>query len=426
MIRDMAESEDSERAMELERRRRQRLRTMKTIPLLLLALMAAVFWFTLRVEVTWIGYLHAFAEAAMIGALADWFAVTALFRHPFGIPIPHTAIIPKRKDAIGGALGRFVAEHFLTAEAIRRRLEHTSLAALMAGWLERPEVRREMTGLMSGFAAWLAGTVASEQVRGFASRLGDRYLADVNPAPIAGRMLTFMVRDGRHQWVFTQLLRHILAMLHENRDEIRNRIAEGSPWWMPGFVDDRIVVQMFERVETLLMEMTLDTDHPMRQRFDARVNRLAEQLENDPEFRLLGERLKKEILNNPDLADYVEGLWGDLHDLLKQAAEDPDSPIRTSLDQILYGTGRELAADPAMQKQVDTWLEQALVAVVAEHRYELAALISDTVATWDGEDTARRVELEIGQDLQFIRINGTLVGGLIGVLLHGLVQVLAS
>lgn len=422
----MADAEDIQPVTQYEFQRLTRLRTMKTIPLLLLAVMAVVFWLTLRVEVTWIGYVHAFAEAAMIGALADWFAVTALFRHPFGVPIPHTAIIPKRKDAIGGALGRFVAEHFLTAEAIRRRLENTSLAALLAEWLGRPQVRREMTGLITGFAAWLAGSVASEQVRGFAQRLGERHLSGVNPAPIAGRVLSFMVRDGRHQWVFTQLLRHVLALLHENRDEIRKRIAEGSPWWMPGFMDDRIVVQMIERIETLLMEMTLDPDHELRERFDARVERLADQLEHDPEFRVLGERIKRELLNNPDLADYVEGLWGDLHVMLTEAAEDLDSPIRASLDRILYGTGRELAADPAMQAQVDAWLEQALIAVVAEHRYQLAGLISETVATWDGVDTARRVELEIGQDLQFIRINGTLVGGLIGVLLHGLVQVLGG
>ncbi len=396
---------------------------MKIIPLVLLALMAGVFMATLPWGRTgWQGYFHAFAEAAMIGALADWFAVTALFRRPMGLPIPHTAIIPARKDEIGRSLARFVSDNFLTPQAIRRRLAETSLAGHLTRWLQEPAVQKRASGLALGFAAWLTGTVRSQDVRDFLRRLGERQLHSLNPAPLAGQALAFLIRDGRHQKLFTVLLRQLVIHLNDNREEIRRRVADGSPWWMPGFIDDRMVVQMIDRIEGQLLEMTLDPDHDMRQHFSDWLADLAHRLETDPEYREMGEAMKKKLLTNPVLTDYAAGLWSDLTARLEDAAENPDDPLRAEIERLLANTARELESDPAMRARVDGWLELALVTVVAENRNAISGLISDTVGTWDAQATARRVELEIGKDLQYIRVSGTIVGGLIGITIHALVQ----
>lgn len=393
---------------------------MKRIPLLLLLLMALLFALTLNHPATWAAWLHAFSEAGMIGALADWFAVVALFRHPLGIPIPHTAIIPNRKNDIGENMSRFVAEHFLEPEVVRKKLQNANLAAYVVNWLSSEKGRRSVEDLSTAVLRWVFGALHEERVRRFFSRLSSKQLENVSLAPLVGNTLEWLVRGQRHQQILTQVLRYTIVILHDHRESIRDRVQQESPWWVPGFVDDRILKKMLERIEHQLFEMALDRDHPLRARFNEWVQKLAQNLKTNPEHRRLGEDIKQQLLANDELQDYLYGLWRELAGNIEADIEKPESAIRQQLGQWLLDVAEELDADPDMQAWINAWLVDTITLVVGRNSAQIASLISDTVKSWDGEDTSRRVELAIGRDLQFIRINGTLVGGLVGLLIYAI------
>ncbi len=394
------------------------LRRMKRIPLLLLCLMALLFFLTLHSPASWAGWLHAFAEAGMVGALADWFAVVALFRHPLGVPIPHTAIIPNRKNDIGESMSRFVADHFLEPEVVRRKLQNTNLAAFVVSWLKSEKGQHSVEELSTAVLGWAMGALHEKRVRRFLSRLSSKQLANVSLAPLLGNTLEWLVRGQRHQQILTQVLRYTIVLVHDNRDAIRARVQKESPWWLPGFVDDRILKKMLERIEHQLFEMALDQDHPMRGQFNQWVQNLAHELINSPEHRRLGDEFKQQLLDNDELQDYLYGLWRELAGNIESDLEKPGSVIRQQVGQWLVNVADELEDDEDMQAWLNTLLVNAITLVVGRNSAQIASLISDTVKSWDGMDTSRRVELAIGRDLQFIRINGTLVGGLVGLLIH--------
>ncbi len=403
-----------------EQEREQRLRRMKRIPLLLLFLMAVLFAVTLHRPEPWLGWLHAFAEAGMVGALADWFAVVALFRHPLGIPIPHTAIIPTRKNELGEALARFVADHFLEPGVVRTKLESVNLSRFMVDWLQSGKGRGSVQDFGTGMLRWGLDALHEERVRDFLSRLGRRQLKDVSLAPLLGHSLEWLVRDDRHQEILTHALRYCIVVLNDNRDAIRERVQQKSPWWIPGFVDDRILQQMLERIEVQLFEMSLDSSHPLRGQFNRWVLNLAHELRTSPEHRRIGRRLKQELLENDALQDYLYGIWEELSGRLEKDLSRPDSKVREQIGEWVDNVAAELGQDGDMQDWINAWLTDSVVQVVDRNRAQIASLISDTVKSWDGLDTSRRVELAIGRDLQFIRINGTLVGGLVGVVIHAI------
>ena len=392
---------------------------MKHLPLLLLALMAVLFLLTLDRPEAWAGWLHAFAEAGMVGALADWFAVVALFRHPMGIPIPHTAIIPRRKDQIGENLARFVSDHFLHPDVVRKRLASVNLAGNAATWLKSPHGEERVTELALRLSRSLLDALGEDEVRRFTSRLGNRQLEQLDLAPILGRAVQWLIQGGRHQKVLTQALQFSLVMVNDNRDLIRGNVQRESPWWLPGFVDDRIVVEMLDRIETLLLEMSLSPDHPMRENFNDWAGQWAADLQHSPEYRQMGEKLKEGLQENDDLQEYLYRLWQDVADNLQRDLENPDSQLRQELQRLLSAFADELAEDGDMQLWVNGWLLEMVVNLVDEHRAAISSLISETVKSWDAVETSRRVEAAIGRDLQFIRVNGTLVGGLVGILIHG-------
>jgi len=396
------------------------LRRMKRIPLFLLLIMAVMFALTLHHPASWAAWLHAFAEAGMVGALADWFAVVALFRHPLGLPIPHTAIIPNRKNDIGESMSRFVADHFLEPGVVRKKLQNTDLAAFVINWLKSDKGRRSVEDLSAAVLRWALGALHEERVRRFLSRLSSKQLANISLAPMLGSTLEWLVRGQRHQQILTQVLRYTIVLVHDNRDAIRTKVKQESPWWLPGFVDDRILKKMLERIEHQLFEMALDQDHPLRDQFNQWVEHLAHDLKNSAEHRRLGDDIKQQLLANDELQDYLYGLWREIAQNIEADIESPESAIREQVGQRLLGVAEELEGDPDMQNWVNVWLVDAITMIVARNSAQIASLISDTVKSWDGLDTSRRVELAIGRDLQFIRINGTLVGGLVGLLIHAI------
>ncbi len=406
-----------------EQEREQRLRRMKRIPLVLLVLMACLFVLTLRRPEAWAGWLHAFSEAGMVGALADWFAVVALFRHPLGIPIPHTAIIPTRKNELGEAMARFIADHFLAIEVVRRKLDDVDLTGVTIAWLRSARGRKSVQDFVCGMIGWGLEALNEQRVRAFLSRLSRRQLKHVSLAPLMGHTLDWLIRDHQHQNVLTEMLRYAVVVINDNREEIRERVREGSPWWLPGFVDDRILEQMLQRIETQLMEMSLDPDHELRAQFNLWLENLSYELRHSQEHRQTGIRLKHVLLENEALQDYVYGAWERLAEQLESDLEKPDSRVREQIGDWLDDLTEELEADGAMQSWINHWLTDALLVLVERNRTQIASLISDTVRSWDGMDTSRRVELALGRDLQFIRINGTLVGGLVGVLIHAITRI---
>ena len=394
------------------------LRRMKRIPLLLLLLMVALFAVTLHHPAPWAAWLHAFAEAGMVGALADWFAVVALFRHPLGIPIPHTAIIPNRKNEIGDSMSRFVADHFLESEVVRKKLQETNLAAFLVSWLKSKKGRNSVEELSVSVLRWALGALNEKRVRRFLSRLSRKQLANISLAPLLGTTLEWLVKGQRHQQILTQVLRYTIVLIDENRETIRAKVQRESPWWVPGFVDDRILKKMLERIEHQLFEMTLNPEHPMRGQFNQWIQKLAHDLQHSPTHLRKGEEIKDQLLANDELQDYLFGLWREFSRGIVADIGKPDSVIRQQVGQWLQDVAEELDGDPDMQAWVNDWLVNTITIVVSRNSEQIASLISDTVKSWDGTDTSRRVELAIGRDLQFIRINGTLVGGLVGLVIY--------
>jgi uncharacterized membrane-anchored protein YjiN (DUF445 family) len=301
---------------------------------------------------------------------------------------------------------------------VRVKLQSVNLAKNVALWLRSPAGHDRVLDLGVSLSRWMLGALHEDRVRRFISRLGGRQLAQLNLAPLMGRTLDWLVQDGRHQQVLTQSLRFAIVFLHDKRATIRGNVQKESPWWLPGFVDDKIVVQMLDRIETLLLEMSLDPDHPMRSDFNRWITQWAAELQNSPQYRRWGEQLKQNLLENEDLQEYLFRLWADFAEGLENDLDDPESAVRRQLSELLTGLAEEMEQDEDMQSWVNGWLVDSSVSAVDLNRHAIASLISDTVRSWDADDTSYRVELAIGRDLQFIRINGTLVGGLVGLVIH--------
>jgi uncharacterized membrane-anchored protein YjiN (DUF445 family) len=367
---------------------------------------------------TWVGYVRAFFEAAMVGALADWFAVTALFRHPLGLPIPHTAIIPNRKEQIGRSLGDFVQHNFLTHEVLAERLRGLHAGARLGRWLAVPANASRTT------AAWADALRAAIEVsddrelQGALEHAVVQRIRATEVAPLLGRAIDLAVEGGHHQRLLDATLAGLRGFLDDNRTVLRQRLEQESPWWVPEPIDDRIFRKLFDGVHSFIADVERDPHHEFRGALDTRVASFAARLRADPELIAKGEELKEELLDHPDVRAWLSSLWGELKGSLLEASADPHSDLRQRFEAATIRFGSRLEADPALQAKIEQWLERAISYVVDNYRDEAADLISSTVARWDAQATSRKVELQVGRDLQFIRINGTIVGGLAGLVIH--------
>lgn len=411
-----------------EAERRARLNRMKAFATALLVLMAVLFVVTRIYEPLHpaLGYARAFSEAAMIGALADWFAVTALFRHPLGLPIPHTAIVRRRKNEIGRSLARFVRDHFLVREAVVARLSRADFASRMGRWLEREENAEALTRDAGRLAGWLLDAVDSQALRDSVRAELGQALSRAPATPALGALLDTLVADRHAQQLLDVVVRSVREAVVANQDRIRARIDEESPWWLPRFVDQQIFEKIVAEIMGWLDGIGDGEDTEARQRFLERVGELVERLKTDEVMIARGEALKAELLAHPAVRDYVDQLWLRLRMELAAQARNPDSALRRRLRVSLAELGQALHRDPDLAQRVNAWLTDAVIYLVENYREQIAGVVSDTVERWDADETARRVELNIGRDLQFIRINGTLVGGLVGVTIHALWSLFAG
>ncbi|MGZ4762016.1 MAG: DUF445 domain-containing protein [Ilumatobacteraceae bacterium] len=411
-------------AADLERR--DALRKMKVGATALLVAVTAVF-FVARWQQQyhgWVGYLRAFAEASMVGALADWFAVSALFRHPLGIPIPHTAIIPHRKDQIGRSLGEFVQTNFLTREVLNERLAGANVGKRLGDWLAD---EHNATKAGEGVTDLLRGALEVLDDRDVSSALEtliERRVRATPVAPLVGRAIDLAMEGGHHQRLLDAMMTGLGSFIEENRATFRARLEHESPWWVPESIDDRLFAKIYGAVHGFLADVGADSNHELRLAMDTRVATFADRLRTDPALLAKGEELKLELLAHPDVRAWLASLWGEVKRNTVSALDDPASELRRRLDVSLTTLGRRLASEPSLQAKVDDWVLRAAGHVVDHYRGEVADLIAGTVAKWDGAATAERLELQVGRDLQFIRINGTIVGGLAGVVIYTVSQLL--
>ncbi|MCU1361511.1 MAG: hypothetical protein JWN99_2800 [Ilumatobacteraceae bacterium] len=370
----------------------------------------------------WYGYLEAFAEAAMVGALADWFAVTALFRHPLGLPIPHTALIPKRKDQIGASLGQFVQDNFLTKELLDERLQRARVGARLGEWLSHPANAVRASAAAGDVLRGTLDVIDDAAISGSIEGLVERRIKATPAAPLIGRAVDLAIEGGHHQRLLDSTITGLAGFLDDNRTTFRERLQKESPWWIPETIDDRIFDKIYAGVHRFLADVGADPQHEVRRSIDTRVVAFAQRLRTDPELIRKGEELKDELLAHPDVRAWIGSLWGDVKHSLEQASIDPDSELRRRVTFSLGQLGARLRDDAELQAKVDGWVVSAGGYLVENYRGEVSRMIESTVARWDAESTSRRMELQVGRDLQFIRINGTVVGGLAGLLIHIAIQ----
>jgi len=398
----------------------ERLRRMQRFATGLLAAMAALFVAASLGRETYpaLGVVRAFAEAAMIGGLADWFAVTALFRHPLGLKVPHTAIVPTRKNEIGRALARFIRDHFLVRAAIEGRLERADLASRVGAWLEQGENAAHLSRDVSRALDWAMRAVDGHELRG-AVKQSLREAFGQAPLNMALSMLLDVLRAGPYaQTLVDQLVILGREQLDSHRADIRRRIGEKTPWWVPRFVDQEIYDQLVGELERILTDIAVNADHPARTGLDARLEALRESLASDPALIERSRALQQAFLDHPAVHAYVRDLWGRIRAYLHESFTDRESALRLGFEREMRGVGHTLVEDAEVRARLNLWLKEILIYLVEHYRDSLSSIVSETIEQWDAGATAARIELYIGRDLQFIRVNGTLVGGLVGVALY--------
>ncbi|NNE11932.1 MAG: DUF445 domain-containing protein, partial [Ilumatobacter sp.] len=347
-----------------------------------------------------------------------------LFRHPLRLPIPHTAIIPRRKDQIGRSLGEFVEGNFLTQEVLGERLAHASAGERLGHWLADPSNARRASQVLGDGLKGALEVLDDDEVQHGLEGVVRRRIRATPASPLVGKVIDLSVDGGHHQRLLDSVLIGLGGFLEDNRLTFRQRLDQESPWWVPEPIDDRIFDKIYSAVGRFIADVGGDPHHEVRDSVDTRVRALAARMKDDPDLLAKGEELKDELLDHPEFRAWIETVWLGAKQAMIEATDDADSELRRRAATSLQRLGDRLCAEPELQRKVDDWMARALSYVLDRYRSEVSELIAGTVQRWDGESTARRMELQVGRDLQFIRINGTLVGGLAGIAIHAFADLL--
>jgi uncharacterized membrane-anchored protein YjiN (DUF445 family) len=390
--------------------------------LLVLAALIFIATFVFSDGTGWSGYVRAAAEAGMVGGVADWFAVTALFRHPLGIPIPHTALIPRGKDAIGRGLGEFVQRNFMSPDSLVERVRDAHLSKRLGEWLADDHNAKAASRQAAAIIAALAETVNEDEIQDSLREVISNRIDAVDAAPLLGSVLSRAVSGGHHEMVVTAGLRAIGKTITDNQDLIRKRIYAEAPRWVPGYVNEIVFEKIYVSLQQFIADVAQNPDHEIRKLLDERLVAWVDQLQTSPELATRGNDLKRQLLEHPEFKEWTDGIWTSVKEHITTAAEQPESDLRKRLEQLALSTGQRLLADSAVRDSVDAWISNLARHLAERSGPEVASLIATTVERWDADETSHRLELQVGRDLQFIRINGTVVGSLVGLLLHTLVE----
>jgi uncharacterized membrane-anchored protein YjiN (DUF445 family) len=391
------------------------LRRMRAIATGLLLLMLAIFVLSSMLQGRYpvLDYLRAFAEAATVGASADWFAVTALFRHPLGIPIPHTAIVPRNKQRIGEALGRFISNNFLAPEAIEAKLEHFDAAGWAARWLAEPGHAEMAAERLSGTLPLMLDLVGHERSRQFGRDLIRKGIDSVAVAPMIARVLSALMKHGQDQKLYDLAVEAGAKFLSQNTETIRATLSQHSVSWVPDWVDARLAAKLISGLNKTLAEMR-DPEHAFRGDFHTAAAKLIRQFAEDPGLYEQCERVKSEVLDNAVVESYLDWMAGEVEARIAADTATADSLLLNGLKHALQVIARWLEQDQRIRAAVNRSIRTAVLSTVVPNRSEIAAFIAGEVSRWDSRTLVARAENQLGRDLQFIRINGTVVGGLVG------------
>ena len=372
-----------------------------------------------------LGYVQAGAEASMVGGVADWFAVTALFRRPLGLPIPHTALIVERKDQFAVTLGQFVQENFLNADVLAERIRSARLVPRLAAWLADQANAARFAGHAADLVVTVAEALRDEDVQRVLTAELTRAIDAVEVAPLAGRALRVIIAGGHHAELFNAILSGADYYLAGHYEELRELFQAESPRWVPDAVYRRVFDRLYARLRQRLVAMAADPDDEARRQFEEWIAGLPDRLETSPELRERGDRVKRDVLASAGLRDWSSSLWQKAKETLRTQAADPDSELRRRLADVLVAAGQRLASDSRLADGLERMVESGARALAGQFHDELAELVTGTIARWDAAETSSQLELLLGRDLQYIRINGTVVGAGVGLALHAIVLALA-
>jgi uncharacterized membrane-anchored protein YjiN (DUF445 family) len=369
---------------------------------------------------TLLGYVQAGAEAAMVGGVADWFAVTALFRRPLGLPIPHTALLVERKDQFAGTLGQFIQENFLNADVLAERVRSAKLVPHLAAWLGDEANAASVAGHAADLAVTVAEALREEDVQRVLTAELTRAISAVDLAPLTGRALRVIIAGGHHAELFGTIVSAADRYLADHYIELRDRFEVEAPRWVPDVAYRRVFDRLYTRLRNRLTAMAADPDDEARHQFDAWIEGLPDRLETSPDWRERGERFKRDVLGSAGMREWSSWLWTRAKETLRTQAADPDSELRHRLADAMAAGGRRLGSDRRLQESLERVLESGARALADQFHDELAGLITGTIQRWNAAETSSQLELLLGRDLQYIRINGTVVGAGVGLALHAI------
>ncbi|EME60277.1 DUF445 domain-containing protein [Amycolatopsis decaplanina] len=411
-----------------EEEKRRGLRKMKTVALSFLLGATVIFLLTSWAEAAgwpaWVGYVRAAAEAGMVGALADWFAVTALFRHPLRIKIPHTAIIPNKKDALGSSLGDFVGSNFLSESVVREKLSRVEVSKRLGGWLSQPRNAERVTSELATVVRAAVKVLRDEDVQAIMEQAVVKRIVDRPWGPPLGKILEGVFADGAHHKLVDLMCDRAYEWVRDNHTTMLRVVSDRAPSWSPKFVDEMLADKVYGEVLSFVWAVKTDVNHPMRLALDKFLGEFAQDLQTDPEVMARAEQVKSQMLGHDEVQKLIGSAWATAKEMLLNAAEDPSSELRRRVRTGLETLGGRLVSDDHIRSKVDTWVEGAAAYLVTHYSKEITTIITDTVERWDAEETSRKIELQVGRDLQFIRINGTVVGALAGLVIYTVAQLL--
>ncbi len=393
---------------------------MRTFAVALLLLAAVVYVLTKPYDDGWVGFVNSGAEAAMIGAIADWFAVTALFKHPLGLPIPHTALVPRRKAELGEGLQSFVGEHFLSEEVVRDRVSNAGISRRIADWLADPRHVDRVVAEAAEIVSTGLGKVTDEHVSDLVSEALLPRFREEPLAPVLGSLVTEMVRDDLHRPIVDLGLEELHRWLLHNPVRFGEVLSERAPRWAPPWLNEAVTTKIHTEALRWLADIRDDPQHHARTAFDSLLAQLGHDLLFDDATRARAEAFKERLLDHPQVAASAVALWQALRRSLLASLADPEGAVRARVRTELTAFAERLDVDPELRDTLDSAASDLAWFVVERYGTEFASVIGATIERWDGREAAERIELHVGRDLQFIRINGTLVGGLVGVIIHGL------
>jgi uncharacterized membrane-anchored protein YjiN (DUF445 family) len=409
--------------------RRAGLRRMKLVALSFLIGASGVFlacrWAQAHATVgVWVGYVGAAAEAGMVGALADWFAVTALFKHPLGIPIPHTAIIKRKKDQLGEGLGTFVRENFLSPEVVETKLRDAQIAGRLGKWLSEAAHAERVASETATVLRVLVELLRDDDVQQVIDRMIVRRIAEPRWGPPVGRVLGTLLAENRQE-ALIQLLADRAFQWSLNAGEVIQRVVErDSPSWSPRFIDHLVGDRIHRELMDFTDKVRRNPDHELRRSATRFLFEFADDLQHDPDTIARAEAVKEQLMARDEIANAAATAWKTLKRLVLEGVDDPSSALRTRIADTVVRIGESLRDDADLRDKVDNWIVRAAQHLVSEYGVEITAIITDTIERWDAEEASRRIELHVGRDLQFIRINGTVVGALAGLVIYAVAQLL--